>query len=243
MSGKVVLMYHALWSDRDDLLTISQEERPYATKVDDFRSQMDWIAEHGMKSKIAVTFDDGHASAVRYALPILARLDMPATIFMATDWMSRRPGFCDRGDLQAVKDAGWQIGAHGHTHQFLTELTNEQLAYELQASSVRLSELMGTQPQMSFPGGRYTRREVEAAHEAGFVALYGSRPGVHREGRRAVAPRFALRSNTSMAEFSAIAKRSLTLRARYQAGYVSKQLLKRTLGDDNYHKLYKAVKS
>jgi peptidoglycan/xylan/chitin deacetylase (PgdA/CDA1 family) len=95
-----VLAYHRVLPERDPLL-------PMEPTAAEFEERMGWVkanfevlplaeaaralAEHRLsKRALSVTFDDGYADNYRIALPILLRLGLPATFFVAT-------GFLDGG--------------------------------------------------------------------------------------------------------------------------------------------------
>jgi peptidoglycan/xylan/chitin deacetylase (PgdA/CDA1 family) len=75
-----------------------------------FERQMRWLAAHysvvsvrtivermaagaSLRGLAAVTFDDGYAGVFEIAMPILARLGLPATVFLVSDATGRPTGF------------------------------------------------------------------------------------------------------------------------------------------------------
>ncbi len=89
-----MLLYHAVGSG------------PTATNVEQFRSQMHWLA--GVASivpidallngatctgpAVAITFDDGYSGVYEGALPVLASMGLPATVYVNTGWIARGRG-------------------------------------------------------------------------------------------------------------------------------------------------------
>jgi peptidoglycan/xylan/chitin deacetylase (PgdA/CDA1 family) len=78
--------------------------------VDRFESQMHWLTNNydvisleafvsrqqggaSLRGKAAITFDDAYAGVFEFAWPILKRLAIPATVFVAADFPGRRLGF------------------------------------------------------------------------------------------------------------------------------------------------------
>jgi peptidoglycan/xylan/chitin deacetylase (PgdA/CDA1 family) len=232
-----------LWSDTEEHQRIASEDRAYALNANVFEEQVACIAAHSDRRVIRISFDDGHASACRIAHPILQKYGLTASLFVTTDWLGNRDGYCGDKELEQLKEAGWTIGAHGHTHRFLTTLYEDELAQELQQSKCRLKQYLGESPSLSFPGGRFGKREIEMAKRYGFVSLYGSRPAYLSPGRDIVLPRYAVRDNTSMRSFKNILSAKPTSRVAHLAPYYFKSGLRKVLGDDLYHSVYRHLRS
>jgi peptidoglycan/xylan/chitin deacetylase (PgdA/CDA1 family) len=138
---------------------------------------------------VAVTFDDAYTSVYDIAFPMMRRLGMTGTVFVPTAWPGRDepmswPGIdhwvggpherelrCMSWDqLRELQDAGWEIGAHTHTHPHLPQIDDATLADELERSLRICSEQMGREcATLAYPYGDYDERVVAAAGAAGFT--------------------------------------------------------------------------
>jgi peptidoglycan/xylan/chitin deacetylase (PgdA/CDA1 family) len=110
VKGALILGYHRLSADpagdpigRDLRVTPSRFRRQIELVAQRFSivPLSDLIARrrHGLPidGLAAVTFDDGHADNYSEALPILSHMGVPATVFLATDYVDRpRPFWTDR---------------------------------------------------------------------------------------------------------------------------------------------------
>ena len=142
---------------------------------------------------VAVTFDDSYASVLRLARPILARLGMPGTVFVPTDFAGSGepmawPGIehwlatPDReelvpmswDELASLRDLGWEIGAHSRSHPRLTQISDSALDDELAGARVALEDHLG-QPcrSIAYPYGDVDERVVRAAASAGYATGAG----------------------------------------------------------------------
>jgi peptidoglycan/xylan/chitin deacetylase (PgdA/CDA1 family) len=77
---------------------------------------------------LAITFDDGYLDNYEQAAPVLARLGLPATFFIVTQWMASdvvpwwdrdagtRHPWMTWDDVRALRRRGFDIGAHTRTH-------------------------------------------------------------------------------------------------------------------------------
>jgi peptidoglycan/xylan/chitin deacetylase (PgdA/CDA1 family) len=101
--GAVILMYHSVTS-RDIEPWIDPSNAIPAAR---FRDQMRFLArarrvismtelvaglEHGSSfapGTVVITFDDGYLDNLEVAAPILAEVELPATLYLATDYVSR----------------------------------------------------------------------------------------------------------------------------------------------------------
>jgi peptidoglycan/xylan/chitin deacetylase (PgdA/CDA1 family) len=137
------------------------------------------------RGSTALTFDDGYGGMVRHALPELARLGLPATLFVVTgaldgsvrpeDWIrpgdlaGTSPDVVGLGDVQALAAAGWTFGSHSHTHRDLTELSEQECFDDLRASRTVLEDAIGRAVNwIAYPGGRHAPHVRRAARRAGF---------------------------------------------------------------------------
>ncbi len=260
MNRVVVLMYHALWSNAAELSRIDPTDRSYALPLTEFVAQLDALRERGIgvldpaslqhgvpeQGGVVLSFDDGHASNAELALPELRRRGMQAVFFVSTAHVDR-PGFCSAGQLRELAAANMLVGAHGHTHRFLSELGDADLADELRASQAVLGAALGASARhMSFPGGRLDARSMAAARRAGFEVLYGSAVGSLRPGARLPAgalPRIAVRPGLSIAKFVDFARAAPARMARSRATAAAKNAARTLLGNERYHRLYARLRS
>jgi peptidoglycan/xylan/chitin deacetylase (PgdA/CDA1 family) len=110
----------------------------------------------------ALTFDDGDPSVVELALPLLDSLGARATVFVPT-------GVPGRLDVEPLRDAGWEVGSHGHRHLELTSLASDDLRDELRLSRDAVLAACGACTSIAYPYSAVDRRVIDAARDAGFV--------------------------------------------------------------------------
>lgn len=220
-SRVVVLCYHSVHPT---------STFPSTTPPDLFDQHMRWLRDHcdvvpftrihehavrkdRSRPVVAVTLDDGFADNHTHALPILTRLEIPATLFVATGLVERVPevlrarswhGWREEGSsltwdqILEIREAGIDIGGHSHTHRVLTELGDDEVLEDLATCKTLIEDRVG-EPIVSFayPRGRprrdFSPRSVELARKVGFehagtVLLRDVRPS---DGKMEV-PRFPM---------------------------------------------------
>jgi peptidoglycan/xylan/chitin deacetylase (PgdA/CDA1 family) len=127
----------------------------------------------------AVTFDDGMANNHSIALPILSRLGIPATVYIAVDfiggqspWVAGAGGqMLSEQQIVELAGAGWEIGAHTMSHADLEKLGYDECRREMEDSRAALERISATSVQtFAYPFGRYGPAAVAAAADAGFLA-------------------------------------------------------------------------
>jgi len=157
-----VLMYHAV--TREDLH--DPEQQSVSARV--FSDQMEavrelgvrWVSlEEGLRSlkeggegppMASVVFDDGYVGVHDFALAVLARHRIPATLFLATEQIGR-PSFPEGSPRwgrpltwsevkNLAQEAGCVVGSHSHSHRVLTRLSSEEIRRELKSSRAVIEE-------------------------------------------------------------------------------------------------------
>jgi peptidoglycan/xylan/chitin deacetylase (PgdA/CDA1 family) len=71
---------------------------------------------------LALTFDDGWATQYANALPVLLAERVPATFFVITRYLSTFAGYMSWEQVQAIKDAGFEVECHTQNHPSLDVL-------------------------------------------------------------------------------------------------------------------------
>src|SRR5947209_6318191 len=143
--GVVALMYHGVGDapiDGSDTLRYRVREREFAAQIE-LLEQLGTVIAPGEPVTgpgVLLTFDDGDQTVVDAVLPRLKARGMKAVLFMTTAWMGRR-GYLDAAGVRALADAGWLVGAHGHTHRFLNLLSPAELDAELSTARDLLTEV------------------------------------------------------------------------------------------------------
>jgi len=134
---------------------------------------------------VSVSFDDGTANQVEYALPILERLGIRATFAFCADWTGEArkqvqlSSECAREQLSFVDarnliSRGHEIASHGFRHVFLDTLPEPLLHEELKASRTFLENALGEKVSvLHYPFSRVNQMVKEAAQQAGFLAARG----------------------------------------------------------------------
>ncbi len=134
---------------------------------------------------LVVTFDDAFRSVLR-AKPILDELGFPATVFAVTrfadggrvlDWpglaevgiaASDEPRSLGWGELEGLRDAGWEIGSHTASHPVLVDLDDDRLEEELAGSRDELVRRLGACETVGYPYGLADRRVADVARRVGY---------------------------------------------------------------------------
>jgi peptidoglycan/xylan/chitin deacetylase (PgdA/CDA1 family) len=210
--GLTIIGWHRVDGDSDGL----------STGVADFRRHLDVLEEWGAsvlplddalaaldagtlpQRAVALTFDDGYASVVETAWPILRERGLPATLFAVTGYLTGglrfgwdaheaehdRHRLVSAVELRAAADDGLDIGSHTVTHPWLPGLDRDEMKHELVDSRTSLEDLLGRPvTSLAYPTGGWNPLVRAVAAEAG----YRSAITVDRGLNLARTPRLSLR--------------------------------------------------
>lgn len=162
------------------------------------------------KRPVLVTFDDGFADFASTAMPILARYDVPATLYVTTGYLGATsrwlgPGPAGRipmltsGDLGSIGRSHVEVGAHSRSHAMLDLLPPSHLDGEVGEVRDELRQMTGQQViSFAYPHGyskRVTRQAVASAGFTSAVSVHHSRSSGLEE--RYELPRIIVEDRTS----------------------------------------------
>jgi peptidoglycan/xylan/chitin deacetylase (PgdA/CDA1 family) len=247
----VYLMYHELERRGRPLCESNDGYARYVVSEQEFAAQLTRLIRQGVRGcsvsdarrapetdadTIAITFDDGCETDLLAAGPALLAAGFGATFYVTTGFLNRR-GYLTPAMVRELADAGFEIGCHGATHRYLTDLDPAALTAELAGPRALLEDLTGRAVRhASCPGGRWNRRVAGAAARAGFDTLATSRPGINGPAADPMRlARVAVLRGTTLDEFDRLRRPSgLWLR---QARELALGGAKALLGNGAYERL------
>jgi peptidoglycan/xylan/chitin deacetylase (PgdA/CDA1 family) len=202
-----VLFYHRVADVHSNSWTISCSQ---------FLSQMEWLVRNyevisldecqeriasgrNERPSVAITFDDGYAENLEFAIPWLMERSIPLTYFVTLgnilsgepfphDVAAGQPLAVNTAEsIRGMANCGVTIGAHTRTHPNLAEINDPNTLFdEIVTATRELGELIG-QPieHFAFPFGTeqaVSRRAAELARKAGIRCICSANNGVNFPG-------------------------------------------------------------
>jgi peptidoglycan/xylan/chitin deacetylase (PgdA/CDA1 family) len=109
-----------------------------------------------------VTVDDGWWDSYGYAYPILEKYGYVATFFVIADRIGR-PFFMGPSQIQALADAGNEVGDHSVSHNALTAASPKALTYEIDSGAATIAAITGRWPEtLAYPLGKVDSQVIAA---------------------------------------------------------------------------------
>lgn len=190
-----VLLYH----DIHDL-----KEGEYRIIASMFAAQMEWLYSHGYQAislqdiaaglipakPVVITFDDGHASFLLYAMSLMENYRFKATMnivgeYVGTYTNSDRISWDEYRYLAATRLIS--LGCHSsslHDSGSMTGVSQDVLYRDLMLFQETMArELKAPADIIAWPLGIYNRSSMETAERAGFKYMLTSNPGFYQAGR------------------------------------------------------------
>jgi peptidoglycan/xylan/chitin deacetylase (PgdA/CDA1 family) len=188
---KLILCYHAVSDDWPVDLSITprvlEKQIAELLRAGYVGTTLSGTRSDAPPRALVVSFDDGYASMLSIAATVLARLGVPGTLFVPTDYIGaphlRWPGIekwldgphrdelvpLDWDGVRALVGTGWEIGSHTCGHPHLTRLDDAHLAREMGESKARIEAELGHPcPSIAYPYGDVDERVTRAAADAGY---------------------------------------------------------------------------
>jgi peptidoglycan/xylan/chitin deacetylase (PgdA/CDA1 family) len=258
--GTVFLMYHEVQASGRELCDESSGYRRYVVSEEEFRNHLEVVKQKGyvgwnasqslasLESRVTgqpgvcFTFDDGCASDLHVAVPLLHACHFNATFYVTVDHLGRR-GYLSRSELRELSDLGCEIGSHSMTHRLLNDLGPEDIKHELSDSKRELEEIVGKAiNHFSCPGGRVNSLITELATEAGYQSVATSQLGTNApDANRFSLKRVAIRRGLKLKTFARICSGKGQILMKSGDSILSTG--KRFLGNERYDKVRASILS
>lgn len=199
--GARILMYHRV--------SIQSQYDQLNVEPENFDTQIKWLSENrdvkplpevlteiregrAHKNTIAVTFDDGYLDNLENALPILEKYNVPATIYVTSDFASQKLSHYRYRSEKKRLHLNWQevlklsehplihIGSHTVTHPMLSELDDEHVIAEITNSKSDIERnISANVTDFCYPSGNYTERERVLVESHGYTSAVTVKPGAN----------------------------------------------------------------
>ena len=205
-----------------------------STPIDVFRRQLDALDQWGATvlsldeavrlcmagelpdRAVALTFDDGYASAVEIAWPILRERKLPATLFVVTGYLdsskrfpwdttddaaangSKHTRLATSDQVVAAAAEGLGIGSHTVSHPWLPHLPADDVERELADSRVAVEKLLSLPVRsLAYPMGGWNSAVLDAACHAGYTIGVTTDRGTNSRRQNPLALRRAIAPDTA----------------------------------------------
>jgi len=192
-----ILAYHSVHPERRDILSVHPDDfRRQMEWLASLGWRGVSLAEFvhvssqqgGTRSRVfGITFDDGYADSLYHALPVLQELGFSATVFVIVDrigtdvvhsprWLTLYPEvsasayrYLTWEEVQVLRDAGIEIGAHTCTHPFLDRIDYRAQFREIALCRIKLEQAIGGHVvSFCYPAGRYNGQTLELVRACGY---------------------------------------------------------------------------
>src|SRR3989344_8233041 len=219
-----ILLYHRIADVKDDPLQLSVNPENFKNQLLYLKQKYNivplvqlvmWLRKGGLKdNSVAVTFDDGYADNLHNALPILKELNVPATIFITSGYISSNRHFYwdgntrpeDRGRplthdelIELAKCNLIEIGAHTISHPRLSALPLPKQEEEINGSKKQIEKVLNyPQISLAYPFGdkeSFDKNAIEIVKKSGFnYACSNIHERVTKNSNLYALPRFVVRN-------------------------------------------------
>lgn len=185
------LMYHNFVEDEEEKAAFPREHRRYALTRTQFEEHLkvmeslnlcflkpsDVLQEGRLDPDgVLLTFDDSWEGQ-EWVASALAERGISGFFFLNSGDFGKS-GMLTEKAVRFLADANQEIGSHGVTHRFMTEMPYDALLASLVESKAALEMAGGREVRfVAVPGGRCDARVLDLAVRAGYRGVFTSRPG------------------------------------------------------------------
>lgn len=157
LSLALVFALGVIYLERENINVFAPEEASAIYKV------------NTNQNVIALTFDISWGT--ERLEPILKTLRdeniTSATFFVSSVWSQAHPDL-----VQKIKDAGYEIGSHGHMHTNYSELENDEIRMQIQTAHSIITNIVGNEPKLlRLPNGDFDKRVLQIASDLNYKVI------------------------------------------------------------------------
>ena len=204
-NSAVVFMYHKFGVSKYPSTNITLEQ--FESHLQEFSLSkykvlslefiLDTIINDGQlpNNTIGISVDDADKSFLTTAWPKFKEKNLPVTLFVNTSTIAdNNKNYLSWDQIRQLKNEGVAIGAHSHTHNHLTELSDTQIIDEIELSNKIFLKELGVIPTLfAYPYGETNEKMMSLLKDYKFKVAFGQHSGVINETSNFYyLPRFSL---------------------------------------------------
>jgi peptidoglycan/xylan/chitin deacetylase (PgdA/CDA1 family) len=163
------------------------------------------------KRMVSITFDDGYQDFYQVVFPLLRKNNLPATVFVATDYVgkewpfvSNHPKMLTWEQINEISNNNIEIGAHTLSHPNLQKKRLEDADCEIRKSKEEIEKHIDRRVNFfSYPFGRCRPEIVDIVKSAGFKGGVGGKGTIQKDAQIFVLNRIQVDSSISFMLFKA----------------------------------------
>lgn len=254
MHPTIFLLYHDIDSEEDPTSIQDAATKGTVVRLSEFKDHMAYLVREGYRTisikqfldcrdsqekdrkEIVLTFDDGHISNYRYALPVLLKYGFSATFFIIAQHIGKTDCM-GVPEIREMLNSRMEIGSHGLTHAYLTLLDQVKMIEEIDRSKDNIEEMIDRPVEtFAYPGGHQNASVIKCVKEAGYRAAVSCIVG--RNSYRTdpfLLRRIEIRRNTRQTAFGkALSPFNIRL---FRCVDFGKSVLKNTVGLNRYQQI------
>lgn len=121
------------------------------------------------KNVVALTFDISWGDKrLEPILEVLKEKNVTsATFFISSLWSQSHPEL-----VQKIKEAGYEIGSHGHKHENYSQLEDDEIRSQIKTAHSIISDVTGEQPNLiRLPNGDFDKRVLKIASDLQYQVI------------------------------------------------------------------------
>lgn len=218
-NGLPVLMYHFFYDAKkgekgadnnwmevsafEEQMKYLSENNYYFPSWEEVEAYIDGKKTLPAKS-IVITIDDGDASFIKYAIPIIEKYNVKATSFVVTSW---------NGDWLPKSYISNHLDFQSHSHDMHRSGSNGKgrfvnLSYKEALEDVKKSKsIIGNCTVFCYPFGHYNDNAIKVLKDAGYKLAFTTQEGrVYKGANKYTLPRVRMSKGISLSAFKEAVK-------------------------------------
>lgn len=182
----MILAYHRInpWYGKDALSVTAdclEKQIKYLLKKK-FRPVSPYALSTPGLLDFLITFDDGYADNLWYAIPVLKKFGITPVIFLTVDYIGSDHIFDRYRDKEKDRLLNWDevknmsgegvvFGSHSLSHPRLTQIADDRLWIEISDSKKTIEDRTGKEVSFfCYPYGDFNEKVIEMVKKAGYKA-------------------------------------------------------------------------